>query len=112
MVSPSTSLLLLLASGVNAACNVDDHHPENGGYYIEGIAGIIPDSGDSTTGRRADNTTWAPNTYYPHGEMKLCEGMFCSDESRVNGTAQYVVAHTCGLAFISGLALSVSLELT
>lgn len=29
--------------------------------------------------------------------MKLCTGMFCSEASKVNGTAQYVVAHTCAL---------------
>jgi hypothetical protein len=78
-------------------CAEVSHHPSNGGYYIEGVAGVLNDVRSSTTGQRADNTTWAPNTYYPHAEMKLCTGMFCSEEASVNGTAQYVVAHTCGL---------------
>jgi hypothetical protein len=82
-------------AGVEGACNTDAHHPDNGGYYIEGIAGIDNSQRDAISGKRADNTTWAPNTYYPHGELKLCTGRFCSEESRVNGSKQYVVAHTC-----------------
>ena len=27
--------------------------------------------------------------------MKLCEGVFCSEESRTVGSPQYVIAHTC-----------------
>lgn len=92
----ATSVLLLVGAA-SAACNVDKHHPENGGYYIEGIAGIVSSERDGETGKRADNTTWAPNSYYPHAELKLCTGMFCSEEDRVNGSAQYVVAHTCAL---------------
>ena len=44
-----------------AACNVDDHHPENEGYFIEGINGFgsIVDP-DSSTKRKITNSTWAP----------------------------------------------------
>jgi len=76
-------------------CNLDEHHDKNGGFYVEGIAGSINSQRDLETGKRADNGTWAANTYYPHGEMKLCTGMFCSEESRTKGSPQYVVAHTC-----------------
>jgi len=80
---------------VEGACSTDNHHPENGGYYIEGIAGVDKSVTDSKTGKFADNTTWAPNTYYQHGEVKLCTGQFCSEKDRTEGSKQYVVAHTC-----------------
>jgi hypothetical protein len=90
-------LLLMVNTGVQAACNVGNHHPENGGYYIEGIAGVNSSQRDNVTGRRADKSAWTANTYYPHGEIKKCTGMFCSAAAKANGTAQYVVAHTCAL---------------
>ena len=77
------------------ACNVDDHHPENGGYYIEGIAGVNNSDRSGPNGRRGDVSIWEQGRYYPHGELRLCTGMFCTPESRVTGTPQYVVAHTC-----------------
>jgi hypothetical protein len=79
------------------SCSEVSHHPENGGYYIEGVGGVHSDIVDNETGQRADNTLWAPNLYYPHMEKVLCTGMFCTEEARVNGSEQYVYAHTCGL---------------
>jgi hypothetical protein len=78
-------------------CSEASHHPENGGYYIEGVAGVNNDDRSPVNGRRSDNSTWAPNTYYPHAEMKICTGMFCSQVAATVGTAQYIYAHTCGL---------------
>ena len=74
---------------------MNDHHPENGGYYIEGIAGVNNSDRSGPNGRRADVSIWAPGRYYPHGEMRLCTGMFCTPDSRINGSPQYVYAHTC-----------------
>ena len=96
MMQPMLTLLAALTASPSAAktCNLDEHHHENGGFYIEGIAGTINDEIDLATGKRADNGTWAPG-YYPHGEHTLCTGIYCSEEARVNGTQQYVYAHTC-----------------
>jgi len=47
---PLILLFLICATPivVRGDCNVDEHHPEDGGYFIEGIAGhtgeIDPDS--------------------------------------------------------------------
>merc|ERR1719482_1169465 len=105
----SVHLVFALLGTASAAktCNIDDHHPAasigndggsggpgNDGFYIEGIAGVIHNERDLTSGKRADNGTWAPG-YYPHGELKLCTGMFCSEEARTVGTNQYVISHTC-----------------
>jgi len=67
------------------------------GYYIEGISGLNKDITDNETGQFADNTLWAPGRYYPHREMVLCTGKYCTEEGRVNGTEQYVFTHTCAL---------------
>lgn len=51
---------LLLTTKVRAACNEDSHHPENGGYFVEGIAGISAEiDPNSSNNRRYDNATWA-----------------------------------------------------
>jgi len=82
---------------VKGDCSVDEHHPENGGYFIEGIAGhdkgqIDPNS--SSKGLRV-NSTWAPGVSYPDGAVVLCEGMFCSEECRKNGCPVFIEGHTC-----------------
>merc|ERR1719161_3092086 len=88
-------LFAVLPVMILSKCSIDSHHPENGGYYIEGIAGVDSSQRDTKTGRRADKTAWVKDTYYPHGELKKCEGQFCSEEAKTKGEAQYVVAHTC-----------------
>ena len=76
------------------ACSLDTTYHMNGGYYIEGINGVN-NSDRGVDGRRADKTHWLNDTYYPHGEMKLCTGMFCSEADRTVGSAQTMYAHTC-----------------
>jgi hypothetical protein len=78
-------------------CSEASHHPENGGYYIEGVNGVDKTQRESETGKIADNTLWAPGVYYPHMELKLCEGPYCSEADRVNGTEQSIATHTCSL---------------
>eukprot|EP00980_Cylindrotheca_fusiformis_P018998 scaffold6369_cov99-Cylindrotheca_fusiformis.AAC.2 len=52
----------LLAVGASAECNTDDHHPENGGYFYVGVAGLSTDENlDSAHGQRLPNNTWAMN---------------------------------------------------
>lgn len=85
-------------------CNTDEHHPENDGYYIEGVAGIDNTIETDETGRRSANTTWAKDTYYPHGEAKLCEGVYCGPVSSRVPQPQYLYAHTCALLRFSYLA--------
>ena len=97
MIMRGASSLLLLATLVkqaSAACSVDTHHPENGGYYVEGINGVDNSADRSETGRRADDYTWAKDIYYKHGEMKACEGIFCPTPNPP--VPQHVFAHTCG----------------
>merc|ERR1740130_1979579 len=67
----------------------------NGGYYIEGINGVDKTDRTAPNGRIADKTHWLNDTYYPHGEMKLCTGMFCSEAARTVGSAQTIFAHKC-----------------
>ena len=66
-----------------------------GGFYVEGVNGVINSERDLTSGKRADDGTWEIGRYYPHGEMKVCTGTFCSEASRVTPKPQYVTAHTC-----------------
>lgn len=41
-------------------CNEDDHHPENGGYFFVGAAGLSSDVNlDSAHGQKLPNNTWA-----------------------------------------------------
>ena len=85
----STLTISVFAAGAKT-CNLDEYHHENGGFYIEGIAGTINNVNeiDLATGKRADNGTWAAG-YYPHGEFKLLTGTFCSQEARIKGFRQY-----------------------
>lgn len=78
-----------------AACSEETHHKENGGYYIEGIAGVDNADRRESDGLRADKIEWVAGKYYPHAEMKLCTGPYCTEASRTVGEAQYVYAHTC-----------------
>ena len=75
-------------------CSLDTTYHMHGGYYIEGVNGV--DNGNrGVDGKRADKTEWSNGTYYPHGEMKLCTGVYCSEADRTVGSAQHVYAHTC-----------------
>ena len=77
MIMRGASSLFVLATLVkeaSAACSVDTHHPENGGYYVAGINGLDNSDRQAAVGA---TTTWAKDIYYKHGEMKACEGIFC-----------------------------------
>merc|ERR1719321_2462967 len=102
------ALLTLHAAGTLAACSADKDHPKNGGYYIEGVGGLDKASahapGAHPNGK--DKTEWklptdGSDAYYPHGETKLCTGMFCSDAARTVGSKQYLSATTCALVRFS-----------
>ena len=41
-------------SSVEAACNADDHHPLNGGYFVEGVAGFEGSTKQHRTHRLLD----------------------------------------------------------
>jgi len=79
-----------------ATCNVEDHHPENGGYFIEGIAGfgetVDP---DSSTKRKITNSTWVRGGDYADGSIKYCTGQFCSETCRNEGCPDLIEGHTC-----------------
>jgi len=79
-------------------CNVDDHHPENGGYFIEGINGfgsIIDPTSNSK--RKIANSTWAPGIAYADGSIKYCTGQFCSETCKTDGCPDIISGHTCSL---------------
>ena len=67
----------------------------HGGFYVEGINGVINSERDLTSGKRADDGTWEVGIDYNHGQMVLCTGMFCSPDDRVTPKPKYVTAHTC-----------------
>jgi hypothetical protein len=49
-----------LIVGVLSQCNVDEHHPENGGYFFSGVAGLSDAANlDSAHLQKLPNTTWA-----------------------------------------------------
>lgn len=79
-------LLATTAKVATAKCSVDDHHPVNGGYHIEGIAGYNKDE----EGKRLDDpnsgveyfypwhdATWAPDMYVrtrrDDGACRVCD---------------------------------------
>ena len=39
-----------------------------GGFYVEGINGLINSERDLALGKIADDGTWEAGRYYPHGE--------------------------------------------
>jgi len=86
-------------SSVNAAeCNPDDHHPENEGYFIEGINGFGSEvDPESDSQRKLTNSTWAPGIEYPDGSLKYCTGMFCSETCRNDGCPTFISGHTCSM---------------
>jgi len=62
----------LLVAGVSAQCNEDDHHPENGGYFYVGAAGLSTDINlDSAHGQMLPNNTWSMGIEYPYGQMEV-----------------------------------------
>ena len=67
----------------------------HGGFYVEGINGVINSERDLTSGKRADDGTWEVGIDYNHGQMVLCTGMFCSPDDKVTPKPKYVTAHTC-----------------
>jgi len=80
-----------------ATCNEDDHHPENGGYFIEGINGHGKTSDPTTPNRKITNSTWAPGIEYPDGSVVYCTGRFCSETCRNDGCPTLVQGHTCSM---------------
>ena len=91
------SSVLLLATLTARALGACDTHPENGGYYVEGVGHTNYSNPRGANGKPTDDIYWGKGQYYQHGEMKLCTGMFCSEEERTVGTPQYLPAHTCAL---------------
>ena len=81
MIMRGASSLVVLAtlakeaSAASAACSVDTHHPENGGYYVDGINGVDNSAargtqpGMTTPGMRAADSTWAKGLDYNHGQL-------------------------------------------
>lgn len=98
-VVPLFLCIAAVVTVVNGVCNVDDHHPEDGGYYLEGIAGIVAGEIDpnSPNNRRYDNATWATGIDYPDGSVEICTGRFCSADCATNGCPRLINAHTCGM---------------
>jgi uncharacterized surface protein with fasciclin (FAS1) repeats len=91
-------VLWSLGSGVEGVCNEDEHHPINGGYFIEGINGFSSELDTSiSSNRKLHNSTWAQGISYPDGSKVFCTGMFCSDECREQGCPTFVVGHTCSM---------------
>lgn len=79
-----------------AVCNEDDHHPENGGYFIEGIAGFgstVDPNSDSK--RKIHNSTWVPGGGYADGSLKYCTGPYCSEKCKTDGCPDIIAGHTC-----------------
>ena len=96
MIMRGASSLLVLATLVkeaSAACSVDTHHPENGGYYVAGINGLDNSAERSANGMRAADNTWAKGMDYHHGQLAACEGIFCPTPNPP--VPQYIFAHTC-----------------
>ena len=96
MIMRGASSLLVLATLVkqaSAACSVDTHHPENGGYYVAGINGLDNSAERSANGMRAADNTWAKGIYYQHGQLAACEGIFCPTPNPP--VPQHIFAHTC-----------------
>jgi len=76
-------------------CNVDDHHPENGGYFIEGIAGFGDGPDPQRPNRKITNSTWVPGGGYADGSLKYCTGRFCSEKCKTDGCPAIISGHTC-----------------
>jgi len=87
-----------------AVCSVDDHHPVNGGYHIEGIASFKKDE----EGKRIDNpnsgvdyfypwhnASWSPDIEYADGSTVICTGRFCSEECASQGCPTLIESTTC-----------------
>mmetsp|Transcript_24735 Transcript_24735/g.44577 ORF Transcript_24735/g.44577 Transcript_24735/m.44577 type:complete len:412 (-) Transcript_24735:255-1490(-) len=101
----TTSITLYLAyisRSADAACNVDDHHPENDGFFFVGAAGESNLTNlDSAHGQKLQNSTWASGMYYPHGEFTVCNAETdrgcrapCDAEP---GCQQSMSSHTCSI---------------
>ena len=64
MLKITALVLSLLVVGASAQCNEDEHHPENGGYFFVGAAGVSSDVDlDSAHGQMLPNSTWAIGMY-------------------------------------------------
>ena len=67
-----------------------------GGFYVEGINGVLRDERDRVSGKMADDGTWAPFMDYPKGDMLPCT--WCEAPCAWCPEAEYadaVPAHTC-----------------
>jgi hypothetical protein len=81
----------------SAECNVDAHHPENGGYFIEGINGFGTEVDLNNAKRKMTNSTWATGIEYLDGSLKYCEGSYCSETCKNDGCPQTIQGHTCSM---------------
>jgi len=100
-----TIFLVSLVRAVQGACNVDEHHPLNGGYFVEGINGfvknettgsVLNDPNSDETGHNPwTNSTWAVGIDYPDGSVEICTGRFCSEKCKTEGCAKVIEGTTC-----------------
>jgi len=94
----SLSQVLSHVQIADGACNADEHHPQNGGYFIEGINGFgsIVDP-TSTDKRKITNSTWTTGIPYANGSLKYCTGPYCSETCRNDGCPDIIYGHTCSM---------------
>jgi len=81
----------------DTVCNENDHHPTNGGYYIEAANGYKdPREYDPVTNEIMWDATWATGNVYKDGKNVICTGMFCSPICTVApGCPNFMLAATC-----------------
>jgi len=89
---------LLSITSVLSACNEDEHHPENGGYFFVGVGGQSDTVNlDSAHGQRLPNATWAGG-YYPYGQNEICTAARCNPGCDTEpGCPQFLGSHTCSI---------------
>jgi len=102
-----TAIIAILHSSslfvAEGACNVNDNHPENGGYFVEGIAGFSSADGPLVVGTqyksheksRPTNSTWVAGGKYPDGSLQYCTGPYCSETCRNDGCPTLIESTTC-----------------
>lgn len=96
-----TALLMTAHSGSAQQCTEEDHHPENGGYFIVGAAGVSDTTNlDSAHGQKLPDFRWDNSVPYPHGQFVICDPSKgrCSDEcTKAPGCQQFMSSHTCSI---------------
>lgn len=87
-------LLLATSSKVaTAVCSVDDHHPVNGGYHIEGIAGHNKDD----AGKRLDNPNSGVDYFYPWHNASWVPGVYVNRPKMISNHVIYICVFVFGL---------------